>query len=180
LQDSLTFPYDSGLVFVQTLHDDRGWGGVNDAYLSLPGLPGSSEQVYTPSDYQRDLPIEVAADVITVPGYELERQSVWGEHGFRVMIDQVLGEQVGLEAADGWGGDTYFQWFDGTNAAFLILYEGDTEEDVEELKDALVDFARTSVAEEDFVWVEVFGDQLAFIATDEVPVGEMIRATLQG
>ena len=96
------------------------------------------------------------------------------------MLDQVLGEATGLVAADGWAGDTYFQWFDGNNAAFLLLYEGDTEKDLEEMKDALVDYARTAVAEEDFVWVEVFDNQLAFIAADEVPVGETIRSAMQG
>ena len=143
-------------------------------------MPGSTEQVITPSDYQRDLPIEVLAETITLSGYDLERQSVWGEFGFRVMLDQILGEATGLVAADGWGGDTYFQWFDGTNAAILVVYEGDTEKDLEEMKDALVDYARTAVADEDFVWVEVFDNQLAFIAADEVPVGETIRSAMQG
>ncbi len=180
IRDSLIFPYDSGLEFTQSLYQAGDWEAVNDAYSIMPGLPGSTEQVITPSDYQRDLPIEVLAETITLSGYDLERQSVWGEFGFRVMLDQVLGEATGLVAADGWGGDTYFQWFDGNNAAFLLLYEGDTEKDLEEMKDALVDYARTAVADEDFVWVEVFDNQLAFIAADEVPVGETIRSAMQG
>lgn len=180
VQDSLLFPYDSGLEFVQALHKVGDWQTVNDAYGTMPGLPGSTEQVITPSDYQRDLPIDVLVDSITIPGYDLERESVWGEFGFRIMIDQILGERTGLRAADGWGGDTYFQWFDGTNAAILLVYEGDTEQDLEEMKRALVDYARTAVAEEDFVWVEAFDNQLAFIAADETTVGETLRAFMQG
>lgn len=179
IQDSLIFPYDSGLVFVQELHDEDGWNTVNSAYGMTTELPGSTEQVYTPSDFGRDLPLVVSAETLDITGYELERQSVWGELGLRIMLDQVLGEDIGLKAADGWGGDTYFQWFDGLNAAFLLIYEGDTEGDVEELKDALVDYAVTAVASEDFVWVEVFDDQLTFIVADENSVGETIRASLQ-
>ena len=47
----------------------------------MPGLPGTTEQVITPSDFGRDLPIEVTAPEVTVPAYELERTSVWGELG---------------------------------------------------------------------------------------------------
>jgi hypothetical protein len=179
IQDSLIFPYDSGLVFVQALHAEDGWNSVNAAYGMTTELPGSTEQVITPSDFGRDLPIVVSAETLDINGYELERQSVWGELGFRIMLDQILGEDKGLKAADGWGGDTYFQWFDGSNAAFLLIYEGDTEGDVEELKDALVDYAVTAVASEDFVWVEVFDERLTFIAADENSVGEAIRASLQ-
>ena len=92
IRDSLIFPYDTGLVFVQDLFTVGGWNTVNDAYSMLRDLPGSSEQVITPADYQRDLPIVVEMPTITISGYELERTSVWGEEGFRVMIDQVLGD----------------------------------------------------------------------------------------
>jgi hypothetical protein len=95
------------------------------------------------------------------------------------MLDQVLGERVGIDAADGWGGDWYAQWYDGENAALLILFEGDTERDTEELRAALLDYATSAVAEEDWVWVEVLDGQLAFIAADQPEVGESILASVQ-
>ena len=70
------------------------------------------------------------------------------------------------------------QWFDGENAAFLLVYEGDTARDVDEMQAALLEFAAASVAEEDFVWVDVDGDRLFFIAADVVDVGESIRAAV--
>ena len=91
-----------------------------------------------------------------------------------------LGNVVGLDAADGGGGDYYAQWFDGENAALLILFEGDTERDTEELRSALLDYARTGVAEEDWAWVEVFDGRLAFIAADQPEVGETILASVGG
>jgi len=178
IRDSLLFPYDTGLGFVQELFAAGDWNAVNNAYSTFPGLPGSSEQVITPADYQRDLPLVVELPAITINSYNLERTSVWGEEGFRIMIDQVLGESIGAEAADGWGGDSYHQWFDGENAAFLLVYRGDTARDLEELRSALLDYARTAVPDEDFVWVETEEGVLYFIAADETSVGELIRAAV--
>ena len=178
LRDSLLFPYDSGLAFVQDLQQSDGWIAVNDAYMTFPNLPGSSEQVITPDDFERDLPITVDIPVVTLAGYQLERTSVWGEQGFRAILTQVIGDSASARAADGWGGDSYSQWFDGENAAFLLVYEGDTQRDVDEMQAALLDFAVASVADEDFVWVNVDGDRLFFIAADVVEIGEAIRAAV--
>jgi hypothetical protein len=180
IRDSLIFPYDSGLAWVQEQYLRDEWATVNAAYSEMPDLPGSTEQIITPDDYGRDLPQVVESAVPPVPGYALERESVWGEFGFRLMLDQVLGEDVGVDAADGWGGDYYAQWFDGQNAALLILFEGDTERDTEELRSALLDYATTAVAEEDWVWVEVLDGRLAFIAADDTGVGESILASIGG
>jgi hypothetical protein len=180
IRDSLIFPYDSGLAWVQEQYLRDEWATVNAAYSEMPDLPGSTEQIITPDDYGRDLPQTVESALPPVPGYELERESVWGEFGFRLMLDQVLGEDVGVDAADGWGGDYYAQWFDGQNAALLIVFEGDTERDTEELRSALLDYATTAVAEEDWVWVEVLDGRLAFIAADDTGVGESILASIGG
>jgi hypothetical protein len=178
ISDTLIFPYDSGLVFVQELYESGGWAAVNDAYLTMPDLPGSTEQVITPDDYRRDLPIAVELPSLTLAGYQLERTSVWGEEAFRTMLDQEFSEAASAEAADGWGGDAYNQWYDGSNAAFLLVFEGDTARDLEELRSLLLDFARSSVPEEAFVWVDEEDGLLYFIAADEVAVGELIRDTI--
>ncbi len=178
IQDSLLFPYDAGLGFVQDLHRSDGWAKVNEAYSILPDLPGSSEQVITPDDFGRDLPLEVEIPPIELPDYELERTSVWGEQGFRVMLDQVLGESTGAPAADGWGGDSYHQWFDGENAALLIVYRGDTEQDLEELETALLSYREAAIAEDDYALVAVRDANLYFVLTDEVDAGEQITQAL--
>ena len=178
LAQSLMFPYDSGLAFAQALFKQGGWDAVNEAYSLMVGLPGSTEQIITPEDYQRDLPREVPIPDLNLTGYNLERTSVWGEAGFRIILDQVLGTDAAAIAGDGWGGDSYHQWFDGTNAAFLLVFEGDTDADVEELRQAMLDFATTSVPEEDFVWVDVENGLLYFIAADDTATGELIRDTI--
>lgn len=178
LQDSLIFPYDSGLAFVQDLHDAGGWEAVNDAYLSFPSFPPSTEQVMTPDDFGLDLPEVVELPEIILDGYELATESVWGEAGFRIMISHGLGDGIASEAADGWGGDRYYQWFDGENAALLIGYVGDTAAELQELEAALVDYAFNVVPAEDFVWVEEVGGVLYFIAADDPEIGSAIRSAV--
>jgi hypothetical protein len=179
LRESLVFPYDSGLAFTQALYvANRDWSGVNDAYSTMVGLPGSSEQVITPDDYTRDLPLEVPIEDVQVPGYELERTSVWGEEGFRILLNQGATAATMVSAADGWGGDTYHQWFDGENAAMLIVYQGDSTSDTTELESALLTYANESFPEDHFAWVEQKDGNLYFIASDVPQVGESIRAAV--
>jgi hypothetical protein len=178
IRDSLVFPYESGLFFVQALQSAGGWDAVNQAYLDMPDLPGSTEQILTPGDYGRDLPATVPVIDVEVPGYELTVTSVWGELSLRLMLDQGLGEANALPAADGWGGDFYHQWFDGQNAALMVVYIGDTAEDLEELRNALLRYAADMVDEEDFVWVDEEDGLLYLIFADETPVGESIRSAV--
>ncbi len=178
IQDALIFPYDSGLNFVQSLYEGGGWASVDAAYATFPTLPPSTEQVITPADLGRDLPLVVEIPDIEIPGYQLVVASSWGEFGFRIMLDQVVGAVDAARAADGWGGDTYYQWFDGENAAIVIGIKTDSARDLVELEDALVAFAFESVPDEDFVWVETVGDILYFIAADEGQVGFDIRAAV--
>ncbi len=179
LVESLLFPYDSGLAFTQDLFADGDWDAVNDAYTTLAELPGSSEQVITPDDYRRDLPVAVEIPAITLPGYNLERTSVWGEEGLRILLNQGSGVGTVATAADGWGGDSYHQWFDGENAAMFMIYQGDTQGDVDELEDALLTFAEESVSEDNFVWVGQADGLLYFVAADVLEVGESILTTAE-
>jgi hypothetical protein len=177
LRESLIFPYDSGLAFVQDLYlGADGWSQVNEAYEEMVGLPGSTEQVIAPDDYQRDLPIPVEIPQVTVAGYELERTSVWGEQGFRLLLNQGETEATMPRAADGWGGDSYHQWFNGEDAALLIVFRGDSQSETDELEQALVTFANQTFPEDHFVWVDQLEGDLYFIASDDRLIGEQIRA----
>jgi hypothetical protein len=83
-----------------------------------------------------------------------------------------------LPAVDGWGGDSYHQWFDGENSALLIVFEGDTQRDVDEMEEGLLAYALESAPEDNFVWVEQADGRLFFIAADVTEVGEQIRAVV--
>ena len=177
LTESLLFPYETGLAFVQDIYESAGgWSDVNDAYTTLAGSTGSTEQVINPDAYRRDLPVEVEIPDVSIPGYELERTSVWGEQGFRIMLNQGANRERVAEVAAGWGGDAYHQWYDGENAALLIVYQGDTARDTRALEEALLSFAMNDFPEDNFAWVDQMDGKLYFIAAHDPAVGEYIRS----
>ncbi|HEX6947303.1 MAG TPA: hypothetical protein VF246_08125 [Acidimicrobiia bacterium] len=177
IRDSLMFPYETGLAFVQSLYNRGGWEAVDDAYRTMPDLPPSTEQVITPSDLGRDLPVEIPVQDVDVPGYELIVTSTWGELGFQLMFDQVLGEGSAVEASDGWGGDYYHQWYDGRgNAAFVLVVVGDTPQDTQELRQALLDYQSRAVADEYYVWVDEQVGYLHFVAAHDPTIGESLKS----
>lgn len=187
IQDGLIFPYDAGLVFTQRLYDIGGFDEVNSAYLSLPL---STEQIITPRDYGRDLPIPVDVVIPDPAGYERAFESVWGELSLALMFDQVLGDDVSEEAADGWGGDEYVQWFDGVEAALVIDFRSDSDVDALELEEALVAYVEAamnvgpamsdgvgmSFVEDDYAFVARTGDRVVFVAAGDPEVGVELRS----
>ena len=182
IQDSLTFPYDAGLAFVQRAFEVGGFDEVNRLYVEPPV---SSEQIIEPRDYQRDMPVEVALTPPDLPGYEVVYESVWGQLGFALIFDQVLG---GAEVAvDGWGGDAYVQWFDGTEAALLLEFQGDEPADAGEMFDAFVAYAATMGIDEsvesdggilfegdDFAFVRLDDDRVVFVAAGDPLTGRRL------
>jgi hypothetical protein len=164
IQDSLVFPYDTGFTFVQHLYSDGGYAAVDDAYVNPPL---SSEQVIWPDDYPGDAPIAVDLPANELTGYEINEDSTWGELGFRLMFDQVLG---GSDAAtEGWGGDSYRIYWDGTNVVLVMVFQGDAVSDAAELGQALNEYVSIGLDLADPVTVEnsqtYTEDRYAFLST---------------
>lgn len=186
IQSALLFPYDSGFAFVQRLYDIGGFDEVNQAYLEPPV---STEQIITPRDYERDLPVPVDVDLQDPPGYERVYESVWGELSFVLMFDQMLEAAVAHDAADGWGGDEYVQWFDGTEAALVLDVRTDTPEDALELEEAIVAYAGvamdvgsptpdgigTTLSGADYLFVARTDDRLVMVVAGDPVVGASLR-----
>lgn len=186
IQESLTFPYEEGLVFAQRAFEIGGFDEVNRLYVEPPV---SSEQIIEPRDYQSDMPIAVTLAPPALAGYEVVYESVWGELGFALMFEQVLGDAGA--AADGWGGDAYIQWFDGTEAALLIEFHGDEPADADEMFDALVAYAATMAVEEsvesdggllyegdDFAFVRIGDGTVVFVVAGDPVAGRQLVASL--
>ena len=98
-----------------------------------------------------------------LPGYELVETNTWGSLTFAAMFDQVLGfnvpDQSAMEdligedglpnpafilqasprrkAVDGWGGDRYSLWYNGSEVAMAMTYRGDEASDAEELAETM-------------------------------------------
>jgi hypothetical protein len=187
IQDSLIFPYEAGVSFIQSIWVDGGFAAIDELYANPPV---STEQVLTPSDYGTDEPLEVDAGDQEVEGYERSYGSTWGELGFRLMFDQVLG---GASAAsEGWGGDSYDVYFNGTDVLLVLEYVGDSPEDGSQMADALRDYfgVITGIGEpvvdagpaggmvyegEDYAFIASRGEQVLLVAAGDPVIGAMAR-----
>jgi hypothetical protein len=186
---SLSFPYETGFAFVEDLFSEGGFGAVDDAYAAPPV---STEQVIWPDDYPVDIPVEVALPANELGGYEINETSTWGELGFRLMFDQVLGGADG--AAEGWGGDSYRIYFDGSNVVLVLLFQGDEPGDAGELAQALNDYVSIGMNLTDpviegnsraysgdrYALVSLNGDQVLFAAASDPAVGPTVRSWFPG
>ncbi|MGQ0850106.1 MAG: DUF6782 family putative metallopeptidase [Actinomycetota bacterium] len=189
MQDSLLFPYNAGATFVQSVWQEGGFPALDAVYADPPA---STEQIITPSDYGTDQPVEVDVADQALAGYELAYGSRWGELGFRLMFDQVLG---GFDrAAEGWGGDSYDLYFNGTDALLVLVYQGDTESDGADMSDALGDYLAVITGNsepvvdgssrlyegDDYFFVSRRAGQVLLLAAGDPVVGATARDWLPG
>jgi hypothetical protein len=184
LQESLIFPYVQGQRFMERLFALEGQAGIDAAYLDPPM---STEQVITPEDFGRDQPVAVELPPIDLDGYELEYESVWGELSFEIMFNQVLGSRS--DASEGWGGDRYRVYFDGTEVVLVLAYVGDTESDAVEMEDALLDYLEETLDAArdgqtfqgaDYGHVSRSSDSLIFVAATDPAAGAVVVESLSG
>lgn len=190
IRDALLFPYDSGFLFVDRLHQTGGFEAIGEAYQSPPV---STEQIADPADYPGEGPLEVDLDEVVIDGYELEYRSTWGELGFSLMFDQFLSDDISTRAASGWGGDSYQVLYDGTEVVLVLRYKGDSETDAEELAAALREYVAAAMdtsegsevdsgmayTGEDNAWVHVEGSEVVFVAASATDAFEAAQAASQ-
>jgi hypothetical protein len=189
IRDALVFPYDSGFVFVDRLYRTGGFDAIAEAYASPPT---STEQIIDPDDYPADEPVAVDVGDLSLDGFELEYESTWGELGFALMFDQVVGDTVSDTAAGGWGGDEYQVHFDGSEVVLVLRYRGDAAADAEEMRTALNEYVRLAMgfeeAEEleggsvyrgeDHAWVWSDGNEVVFVASSDADAFDAAVASL--
>ncbi len=189
IQDSLVFPYETGFGFVSELYEAGGFGSVDQAYADPPL---STEQVIDPRNYPDDTPKAVSVPANLLDGYSLEYGSTWGELGFRLMFDQELGGDD--DAAEGWGGDDYDIYFNGTDVAMILVYQGDDEDDAEEMAAALEDYVieamETGEAVADgggtvfvgnnYAFISLVDDRVAWVIASDPAAGASLRGWLTG
>ena len=108
LTESLLFPYNAGLAFIQPKQLGGGWAAVDELYGRLPA---STEQVLHPEKYDADeapiavtLPTDLAGGM--GDGWTLALEDTWGEFQTGIWLREagVPVAEAGPAAA-GWGGD---------------------------------------------------------------------------
>jgi hypothetical protein len=128
----LVFPYRTGPPLVQALLGAGGQARL-DAAFTTP--PVSSEQLLHP---QRFLDGDNPKPVTAPPsGGRVIDKGVFGELGFLLLLAPELGAAPATRASEGWGGDRYVAWRDGSRTCVRIATVMDTDADRVELLAAL-------------------------------------------
>lgn len=139
LEDSLLFPYISGMQFVGAIQEKGGWQAVDAAY-SKP--PESTEQVMHPEKYfAGEAPVPVATpDLASIAGsgWAVTFDEVMGEFDALEMLRQDLSASRARRAAAGWGGGAV-SFAEGPDGATLVavVFKWDSEADAAEFAEAM-------------------------------------------
>ncbi|MFW6074117.1 MAG: hypothetical protein ACOC9Y_00880 [Chloroflexota bacterium] len=137
--ESLTFPYESGQIFVEALYQEGGFDRVNQAFEDPPS---STEQILHPEKYldeERDEPMEVSTTDLTGTlgeGWETVTGDTIGEWDIGIMLDE-MGAENSTDAAAGWGGSEYTIYRSDSDALATLTTVWDTDEDRAEFLEAL-------------------------------------------
>jgi hypothetical protein len=125
LRETLTFPYDAGLAFVQGIYSHGGWAAVNRVYANPPA---STSQILHPQLYADGVvPMIVAVPAVPAPlgsGWKLTMQDTMGELQLRIWLE---GESpssdasaAAVSATSDWGGDR-IGLYEGPNGAWAVV-----------------------------------------------------------
>ncbi|MCX5976014.1 MAG: hypothetical protein NTV33_04105 [Coprothermobacterota bacterium] len=138
IRDSLLFPYQAGLLFVQTLYEVGGWTAVDKAYEEPPT---STEQILHPQKYIQGndppLAIPLPSSPPALADWRLVYENVLGEFDFAAWFRTFLPSEEADRAAAGWGGCRYQLWEEGSRQSFLLSSRWDSAKDAREARLAL-------------------------------------------
>ena len=139
LQKMLSFPYDEGYTFVNSLRSRGGWEAVNLAYTSPPT---STEQILHPEKYiMSEPPVTVVLPSLATSlgqGWNEVYDDVMGEFFIKTYLETHTYYNRAAVAAEGWGGDRFRVLHGpGDSYAFVSVVELDEEQDAMELLDVL-------------------------------------------
>lgn len=172
--DILQFPYNEGARFATSLGASGGFSKLNDAYLNPPT---TTEQIYDHDRFERREPaLEVSIPVVDVEGYDVSDQGVWGRAGLEALFEPSLGRGARL-AAEGWGGDRYLVYWNGTETVFVMSVIGDSPYETDELYDGWSAFIGAQVpssASAAVGWVD--GHVVVVVSPDQVAMSTLVRA----
>ena len=129
-------PYELGRQFVLATLERGGNEGLAQAFDTPPA---TSEQVIDPDAYvSGEGPIEVPAP--PADG-EVVEEGIFGQLTIEILLGVAVGRGDAFEAGDGWGGDWFVSWEDGSRTCLRVDIVGDTAADTDELEAGLATWA---------------------------------------
>jgi len=137
LRESLLFPYQTGLAFVNTLYQRGGYAAVDSAYRDPPT---STEQLLHPERYlDRDQPQAVEVPDLAGKlgaGWRPAARIEWGELDTRLMLQGELPEATAELAAAGWDGGRLRTFERAGRTAMVLRTVWDSADQAREFCDA--------------------------------------------
>ena len=138
---SLSFPYQYGKAFVQSLFDEGNWARVDQAYGQLPQ---SSEQIMHAEKYSlaeapisiQDTPLLLVLDAEWRP-IKTSTMGEWNTFLILAYGAEKFAQQAAEDAeiaASGWGGDQYQVYYKESSGQTLLAahWAWDTDQDAQE------------------------------------------------
>ncbi|MCZ7532425.1 MAG: hypothetical protein M5U23_03275 [Acidimicrobiia bacterium] len=187
----LAFPYEQGLVFMREIIADNGLKGVDEVYQDLPT---TTEQILDPNKYlRRQGPEPLDPVSVTLPGWDVHEDASWGEWGVRMILTDTVTPGMVTQASSGWGNDSYRTLVNGDDIAMAWSYLAETDQDAEDLVNALIVHARdrmgaTSSQESGggllltgdgiYVFIDRMDDHFVFIASTDPAAGNSLRSQM--
>ncbi len=124
--------YNYGEVFANALWA-RGQSAVDQAF-SQP--PTSSEQVLDPSSYINGVQADSQLNPPPADGAVFE-DGVFGEAAWIALLSDTVATSTAIDLANGWGGDWFVAWRDGSTTCVRIDLEADSPAELAEYESAL-------------------------------------------
>ena len=125
LRQTLLFPYESGLAFVQAIYVEGGWAAVDKLYANPPD---STSQILHPQLYTDGVePIAVTVPAVPASlgsGWKLTMQDTLGELQLRIWLEgenpSTAATTAATAATSDWGGDRV-GLYEGPNGAWAVV-----------------------------------------------------------
>ncbi|MDH3605661.1 MAG: hypothetical protein OER12_01550 [Acidimicrobiia bacterium] len=155
-----------GRAYVEELLSVGGVEMLDEAYASLPQ---SSEQIYHPTRPAEDRPdLKSDLDSASITGFSVVDVGTLGERRFRAILSEGVGDAQALQAATGWGNDSYRMLWNGSDLVLVVTFEGDRAADAQELAETLGGWASDSLSvgagRPDNTGLAFEGEEYAFVS----------------
>ena len=143
VRESMLFPYQEGLRFVQALYQRGGWAAVDRAYRDPPT---TTEQLLHPERYlgTRDRPQPIAVPDLSGRlggGWRPAADTTFGEFDARLLLRGGSGTAGADAAAEGWDGGRLRSFQGGNGTALVIRTVWDSRAEAAEFCRAMTSWA---------------------------------------
>ncbi len=177
LKDSLTFPYTSGLQFINQAKATGGWPAVDALYADPPV---STEQVLHPEKYAaREAPIKVVFPKDLAKrlgnGWSVDDEDTLGEFQLSEWLSAAgkVPAGVAATAAAGWGGDRVALVRNGDRNGAVIDTRWDTPKDAAEFAAAAQTALDTVGGPHALIAIDGTDRVTLFVATDDATISAL-------